>query len=487
MTTSEFTYDMLADWSLLRGPLADGTAMTVSLSGMKDFAGNAMQPLTWSWKVDYALDKVGPQPPRLWGYGHSFENYDHFSGGAGPYWRAYGDTDGTETEVVGVTLPGVGPCLQVRKVGKSARFAAYRSVGQLTLKAYPILSFDYCLTPGTQANLLLFIQKEWYQITMTGSDRLSALGKVEGAAADGQWRHAEVDLAQRVREGLPDLQDPDVRLIAVGDWGVANPVGSTIYLDNVALLGPACPLPLARYSAADATGIRSYRLSFSRDPKETPGDSADTTGGARDGNVLLAAADTAGSWYIHAQAQDGAGNWGEVLHFPYRVTEPVAPYTENGLEAGGSWRVIPEQRASQGYLYRAKSNGANELIGVQLVMQPSCDMEITRSVTMQVPGSTVMEADLYLYGDRSAPVAACVRPAGGNGVLIVGERVELQPGAWHRGVKLAFPPGTLDKAAGAAGGTLKARDLGLVITPPRASRPVFLIDQVKVNGVLSAG
>jgi hypothetical protein len=203
--------------------------------------------------------------------------------------------------------------------------------------------------------------------------------------------------------------------------------------------------------------------------------------------VLLAAADAAGTWYIHAQAQDGAGNWGEVLHFPYQVTEPVAQYDQNGYEAGGDWRIVPEQRASQGHLYRARSSGANELVGVQFVMQAACDMEVSRSAAIQVPPDTVLEADLYLHGDRSAPVAACLRPAGGNGVLIVGERLELQPGVWHRGVRLGFPPGTLDKAAGAAGGTLKVRDLGLVITPARLTRPVFLIDHLKINGALSAG
>jgi hypothetical protein len=482
--TSEFTYDMLADWSLLRSTVADGSSMSVSLSGLKDFAGNPMKPLNWSWKVAYALDQTGPQPPRLWGYGQSFEYFDHFSGGAGLNWRPYGDPDGADTEVTGANLPEVGPCLQIRKVGKALRFAAYRSLGQLTLKAYPVLAFDYCLTPGTQANLLLFIRKEWYQIGMTGSDRLPALGRIADAKADGQWRHAEVDLAQRVREALPDLTDPEVRLVAFGDWTAINPDGSTIYLDNLALLGPSCPLPLARYSAADATGIRDYRLSFSRDPREQPGAVA---AGPRQAPVLLAAADAAGTWYIHAQAQDGAGNWGEVLHFPYQVTEPVAQYDQNGYEAGGDWRIVPEQRASQGHLYRARSSGANELVGVQFVMQAACDMEVSRSAAIQVPPDTVLEADLYLHGDRSAPVAACLRPAGGNGVLIVGERLELQPGVWHRGVRLGFPPGTLDKAAGAAGGTLKVRDLGLVITPARLTRPVFLIDHLKINGALSAG
>ncbi len=482
--TNEFAFDMLADWNLLRGVVPDGSPMAVTLAEMRDFAGNKMAPFTWSWKVDYALDKTGPQPPRLWGYGSAFDNYEHFSGGTGPYWRAYGDADGSETEVVGVVLPEVGPCLQVRKVGKAARFAAYRSVAQYSLKAFPLLSFDYCLTPGTKANLLLFIKKEWYQVTMTGGDQLPGLGRIPEAKDDGQWRHATVDLAQCLRQGLPTVDDPEVRLLGFGEWGVTNPPGSTLYLDNIALLGPACPLPLARYSAADATGIRSYRLSFSLDPREVP------AGGEiapRDTSVLLAVADEPGTWYIHAQAQDGAGNWGETLHFPYLCTQSAASYTENGFEASGNWRVSPAQRASQGTLYRAKGRGVNELIGVQLVMQPSCDMEISRDLVMQVPATTVIEADLYLQGERGAPVAACVRPAGGNGVLIVGDKLELEPGVWRRGLKLTFPQAALAKAATGPDKLLNIRDLGIVITPARGARSVILIDHLKVNGKLTAG
>jgi hypothetical protein len=482
--TSEFSFDMLTDWSLLRGVIADGSPMSVTLADLRDFAGNKMAPCTWAWKVDYAQDKTGPQPPRLWGYGSAFENYEHFAGGAGPHWRAYGDPEGSETEVTGVVLPEIGPCLRLRKLGTAARFAAYRSVVQYSLKAYPLLSFDYCLTPGTKVNLLLFINKEWRQITMTGSDHLPSLGRIPEARDDGQWRHATVDLAQCLREGLPDATRPEVRLLAFGDWGAPNAPGTTFYLDNVARLGSACPLPLARYSAADATGIRAYRLGFSREPLEVPA-GADST--PRDTPVLLAAADEPGTWYIHARAQDGAGNWGETLHFPYLCTQPVAPYTENGYEAGDNWRVSAAQRASQGTLYRAKSSGANELLGVQLVMQPSCDMEISRRLAMALPTTTTLEVDLYLAGERSAPVAACMRPAGGNGVLIVGDKVDLEPGVWQRGLKLTFPQEALAKAAGGPDQPLNSRDLGLVITPARGARSVILIDHLKINGKLTGG
>jgi hypothetical protein len=480
---SEFTFDMLADRSLLRGVIPDGSSMSVTLAGMRDYAGNAMAPFTWSWKVDYALDTTGPQPPMLWGDGNAYANYEHFSGGSGSAWRAYDDAEGVETEVRGVVLPAVGPCLQIRKIGKAGRLAAYRSLAQRALKANPLLSFDYCLTPGTKANLLLLIKKEWYQVTMTGSDRLPGLGRIPEAKDDGQWRHATVDLAQCLREGLPDLADPEVRLLAFGEWGVANSPGSTLYLDNVALLGPSCPLPLARTSAADATGIRSNRLSFSQEPREVLAGGESTAGALP---VLLAVADEPGMWYIHAQAQDGAGNWGETLHLPYLCTQPAAQYTENGFEASGNWRVSPAQRASQGTVYRAKGKGVNELVGVHVVMRSSCDMEISRDLIMQVPATTVIEADLYLQGERTVPVAGCVRPAGGKEVLIVGDRVDLEPGAWRRGVKLTFPQEALAPAAAGADKVLSIHDLGIVVTPTRGARNTILIDHLKVNGRLTA-
>jgi hypothetical protein len=481
--TGEFVFDLLADRTLLSGVVADGSQMSVTLAEMRDYAGNRMAPFTWSWNVDYALDKTGPQPPRLWGYGNAFENYDHFSGGNGSAWRPYGDAEGVETEVNSVTLPGVGPCLEVRKVGTGMRFAAYRGVGQYSLKDSPLLSFDYCLTAGAKVNLLLLINRDWYQVTMTGSDHLPALGRIAAAQADGQWRHAVVDLAESLRQGLPDAANPQIRLLAFGEWGTDNPAGTVFYLDNIALLGPSCPLPLARYWAADATGIRSYRLSFTQEPRE---EFAGGGSAAGDSPVLLAAADAPGTWYIHAQAQDGAANWGETLNFPYLCTQPVAQYTENGFEAGGTWRVSAALRASQGTLYRAKGRGVNELIGVQLEMRASCDVEISRGVAIDVPATTVIEADLYLQGDKAFPVAACVRPAGSKGAAMVGDRVDLAPGVWQRGVKLALPKEALERAAGGPDKPLRLSNLGLMVTPGRGAHAVLLIDHVKVNGNLTA-
>ncbi len=263
------------------------------------------------------------------------------------------------------------------------------------------------------------------------------------------------------------------------------PPGSTLYLDNVAFLGPSCPLPLVRFTAADATGIRGYRLAFSQDPREEPA-SAGAVPGA--GPALLAAADEPGLWYIHAQAQDGAGNWGETLHFPYRVDEPVARYSENGLEAGGTWRVVPQQRAPQGTLYRAQgSSGPNQVLGVEVVARPAGDIQIAREAALELPPATVFEADLYLHGDRPASVAACVRAAEGGGDPVVGERIEIRPGVWHRGVKLAFPPGVLDRAVSDATGKVRVREVGLVLSPGRGDRAVFLIDQVRIGSAAPAG
>jgi hypothetical protein len=114
-------------------------------------------------------------------------------------------------------------------------------------------------------------------------------------------------------------------------------------------------------------------------------------------------------------------------------------------------------------------------------------MEISRRLAMALPTTTTLEVDLYLAGERSAPVAACMRPAGGNGVLIVGDKVDLEPGVWQRGLKLTFPQEALAKAAGGPDQPLNSRDLGLVITPARGARSVILIDHLKINGKLTGG
>ncbi|MBN2451236.1 MAG: hypothetical protein JXR77_12655 [Lentisphaeria bacterium] len=499
--TREFSWDMLSDWSLLRGSIPDGKEMRLEVSGVRDFAGNEMPPLAWGWTVCYAADRKGPPPPRLWGYGHNFDLYDHFGSQAALLWRPYGSRNGEETQIETASLPGVGSCLEVRKVGQGTRFGAYRSTSSLSLKTTPLFSFDYCIMPGTKVNLLLYAEREWRQITMTGSQRYPELGRIEDARDDGTWRTALLDLAEITAGKINDNPEAEVRLVAFGDWGGRNAIGSRFYLDNLAFLGPSCPLPLVRYSAADATGISMYRIAFNQEPKAEPEIEAESRGTS----PLLAAADQPGLWYIHVRARDGAGNWGDTLHFPYYCTEPVADRGDNGFEGDGKWRVVPSRRDSQAYLYEAMAGRSNRFLGVQLVMASTAEIEVSRSVSMEMKALPVITADVYVHGSKPIEIAPCVRPTGTQGVLSTGTRVSLEPGQWHRGVRFAFPedlalpPVPPPQPAPEPTGTRKPRTtrrttedqhgirgLGFVLYPDRRGRDTVLIDHVTVNGRLVA-
>ena len=472
---------MLSDWSLLRGTVPDGQVMAAQLTGVLDYAGNRMEPVLWDWVVDYAQDTTGPGVPKLVSYDTGLSQFDPFTEPENPHWRGYNSRAGNETEISVVPRSGDNGCLRIRKIGNGRRFGAYRNRGSLGLDTFPLLSFDYRIMPGTKINLALYIKREWYQITMTGSRQYVELGTIPEAAADGLWRHALVDLRQAIEEGLPDLRDPDVRIVAFADWGAPNQPGNTLYIDNVAFLGPASPLPLARYSAADATGISAYRVSFTTNPKDDP----ETEIAAGNSTVLLSAADRAAMWYIHARARDGAGNWGETLHVPYYCTEPIADTTEEGYEADGVWRASPSKRGSKAILYNAQGGQGNEFLGIQFVMAGSGTVEICRRGPLTLQASPVIEADLYIDSARDVELAACLRPVGGEGEMIVGGKMTISPGKWHRGVRLEFPEKSLAMARKRPGAkNIRSRDIGFVAYPDRKSRAVLLIDQVKIDGVL---
>jgi hypothetical protein len=114
----------------------------------------------------------------------------------------------------------------------------------------PKLSFDYRFPKGAPINLYLETGgRKTYTILMTGkeSKECPTIGTIAGAAADGAWHRAEIDLAQCLAGQLKDVPY-QVKSIWLADrsaspelhwYGFGEiPGGSWLYLDNFALRGP---------------------------------------------------------------------------------------------------------------------------------------------------------------------------------------------------------------------------------------------------------
>lgn len=67
-------------------------------------------------------------------------------------------------------------------------------------KTYPIISFDYKISPGIKANLIAKVDNTYYDIQFTDSPKLymrnnlKPIGKIDNVITDNNWRHAELNL-----------------------------------------------------------------------------------------------------------------------------------------------------------------------------------------------------------------------------------------------------------------------------------------------------
>ena len=464
----ELTLDLLADWNLMRQPLKDGDDVVVRINGVKDSAGNETAPHTFGWKVDYAQDREPPPAPYLWSSDGIFQMIDHF-GSVRHSWRPYlrGTTPASSTERVRDEERG-GWCLRVRKEEAGPRFGVH-NYARVDLDRSPVMAFDIRILPGTKVNVLLYIDKKYYAVRLTGGERLPVIGSIPEATDDGQWHRVRFDAREMLRKAVPEAQNPDMRVCAIAGWSDGNDVGATFYLDNFALIGPRSPLPLFSYMSADATGIADYRISFDQNP-----DGGTTEGGgSRSGKGLLAA-DKAGMWYIHAAARDGAGNWSETVHYPYLCTAPVPEAESEGLEATGEWRSVAGRGRVRGQVHEVVTPGGNRLLALQVTTAREGEANLGRQVpTTLPPGEVRLSAAVFSGAAGASRMKAELRTSGGR--RLGSQTVELAPQAWAENVEFVFPEEiTADAKPG------ERWTLTFLVDVGKGARDTFLFDSVRL-------
>lgn len=135
------------------------------------------------------------------------------------------------------------------------------SVRGVDLRRRPVLTFDYAIPPDVKIDAYLTIAGQWYRLRLTGPEEgangIEELGAVPGAAGDGEWHYAEVDLLERLTPLFPggapivldDLEFANhVRkeYLAAGIGG--NGAGATYQLARLELR----PRPRAQQAPAEA-------------------------------------------------------------------------------------------------------------------------------------------------------------------------------------------------------------------------------------------
>jgi Tetratricopeptide repeat len=288
----------------------DGQRVEVELLGAADFAGNqAKLPPAFAWTMDYSRDDQPPQITSVRSTSHLTLVSDTFEHGIGA-WHSSKNDKGGQVELDETTAASGKGSLKVTNTikGGSMRAVAWSEV--FSADRYPIVSFDYNLAPGTKFDMLVLIDDQWYAIAMTNSAE-SAIGSIAGAAADGNWHHATVQLAEILRGAVRQNGALDVQAIVFGDREpYNNAVGAVAHIDNFIIGRVGRAFPTFRWTAADATGVSDYSYELTQDPTVVP----DEVGEGPTPSKTFRSIDP-GEWFFQIRARDGAGHWGSTTTY----------------------------------------------------------------------------------------------------------------------------------------------------------------------------
>jgi hypothetical protein len=173
------------------------------------------------------------------------------------------------------------------------------------------IHFDYRAEPGMKVDLQALVMDKWYTFRFLGDGEGNPAGQMAGVVADGQWRHASVNLYEaitRAAPGLPVSIISKIRLSAHGQSGCRR--GASLWLDNVMLSEAEGNGGIYEWEAGrDPSGILGYSVVIDQTPDTIPPPRRQTE--STFDNVVA----NPGTWYVHVRAGDQAGNWGPPKHF----------------------------------------------------------------------------------------------------------------------------------------------------------------------------
>ena len=315
------------DWvtvGVLPTPPPEGQVFTVVLGPVKDFAGNLSAPTTWSWRYTAKGDQQAPLAPLItWPNGPvaqqiTMEPEPAVLSAAPPVWLERVPDPALGTHVQRVRLGGGGVDLRVALPG---------SIDAATHRWF---SFRYRFPPHLKIDLAGTVadpdpEKQQMVIKLTDAevrpDYVTHAGRVAGIRCDDRWHTAVVDLKTHVEQREHLKPDETPKTYAIGALSFADvgfnrqDPGTVFYLDDLLVTAPGPAAVSFGLAAADESGIAGFACSFDRDADGAPPPEVTV----KPGSGYAVTFPDKGLWYVHARAQDGAGNWSQVAHFPYVV------------------------------------------------------------------------------------------------------------------------------------------------------------------------
>ena len=292
--------------------LKDGESVAVQLGSLADRLGHSIaQPIAWQWKYDTGRDKTPPTTPQI----ASADDYlcrDDFEDGLSQ-WATFGGPDGALVCRDPSTALTGDYSLRLYNHRQGGRFGVYVRKDAFDAGKYRLMSFDYNIAGRLRADFGLYVNGKWRSIRFTDTDNTrSEIGEVPNVETDGQWRHAEVNLFDMLRQADPQTSSYTVRYLILADWGwMGNAQGRTYHIDNFSLIPVSNGADGLRLSwrTDDASGIAGASYALDRSPDTDPGKKKMT-----DEAAVTLHPDLDGECYFHVRSVDGAGNWSEPGH-----------------------------------------------------------------------------------------------------------------------------------------------------------------------------
>ena len=292
-------------------PLKNGARVDWKLSPIRDFGGNSAPEQSGSWIYDYALDKIGPSV-RVSSSTHPALAHFDFENG-----RRFDALEGATAAVTEGGAESASPNHALRISNSSANGSLGAvAVGAFDATQWNVVSFRYRIP--REANLALRVRPKdgaaWHiRLNGEANDSLGSARNIstrEGIKADNQWHWMQFDILPLLRRA-PKIEPTQIAALEFIDPLKKTAANVAFEIDDF-VLGQAAPSPFkASWRGVDLAGATKYRVAWNQAPETAPiEETADT---ARE----LAGA--AGTWFLHLQAQDGAGNWGAVTHFPVLI------------------------------------------------------------------------------------------------------------------------------------------------------------------------
>lgn len=372
--TGVLTYDW-AGAGLFADP-ADKSTLKFELEPVKDFAGNASEPMSWSWVLDYKEDKDGPTDVTLTGEGDLVQSFTSFTSDFGG-WQSFGKTgakismtrdeerqDNCLKVTIADTWDDSGVYLQLMK--------------SLPVVPNPIVAFDYKFPAGLKIILRVHANGQFRCISLTQDpDGYDKIGEIPGIVADGRWHRAMFNLLDILKKADPETENHTVGQFAFGNWSnFWNPKGTEYYIDNFTLIGSGTPEPRFNIRARDPSGIAGMAWILDFSSTALPVQKSQPTGG----NVQLPVTDQAGLRFFSMRALDNAGNWGPAFRYPF-YTEAVFHSNEpDGFEADSAWAAEAEENLDlQPKLRSIPSAGGGKVLAVshQFVSKKNRELMLT--------------------------------------------------------------------------------------------------------------